>query len=359
MNPAKLSLKRRLALEIVRQQRKDADKRHELRTLFWESTHRCNVNCLHCGSDCTASTTNPDMPAEDFLRVLDTITPHVDQHKVLIIISGGEPLMRQDLEQVGAEVARRGYPWGMVTNGLALNASKLDSLIKSGLRSITVSLDGMPEEHNWLRGHKLSFDRALEAVRAISQRPELAWDIVTCVNSRSIDHLEEFKELLIENGVKSWRLFTIFPMGRAANQPELFLSPAQYRSLMDFIITTRKEGRIHASYCCEGFLGEYEGEVRDHFYKCTAGISTASVLIDGSISACGSIRADYVQGNIYNDDFMDVWNNRFEKYRNREWMRTGKCGDCKMWRYCQGNGMHLRESDGSLLRCNLEELCKE
>ena len=85
-------------------------------------------------------------------------------------------------------------------------------------------------------------------------------------------------------------------------------------------------------------------------------MTVGSVLIDGSISACTSIRADYHQGNIYQDDFWDVWQNRFQPYRDRSWMKKDKCGDCKYWKWCEGNGMHLRESDGSLMLCNLERI---
>lgn len=356
MNPEKLSLRRRIALEVMRRKHIDLVERHPLRTLFWESTQRCNVHCLHCGSDCKASTEIPDMPAEDFLRVIDSITPHVDRHKVLVIISGGEPLVRSDLEKVGLELYRREYPWGIVTNGLALTDERLQRLRRAGMRTISVSLDGPEDAHNWLRGHERSYERALAAIRNIARCPELAWDVITCVNKRNIGRLEEFKETLIANGVKAWRIFTIFPMGRAAGQPDLKLDSAEYRSLMEFIKATRAEGRINVSYCCEGFLGEYEGEVRDYFYHCNAGITIGSVLIDGSISACASVRADYHQGNIYKDDFMDVWNNRFREYRDRSWMRKGECADCKMWRYCEGNGMHLRDGEGRLLRCNLHEL---
>lgn len=73
------------------------------------------------------------MPLEDFLRVLDEeVTPHVDPRQVLVIFSGGEVLVREDLERAGAEVTRRGYPWGMVTNGMALTPERLDSLLRAG-----------------------------------------------------------------------------------------------------------------------------------------------------------------------------------------------------------------------------------
>ena len=119
---------------------------------------------------------------------------------------------------------------------------------------------------------------------------------------------------------------------------------------------TRKEGRIKASHACEGFLGGYEAEVRDHFYMCAAGVNVASIRVNGDISGCTSVRANFTQGNIYKDNFWDVWQNRYEVYRNREWMRTGICADCNMFRYCNGNGMHLRDNNGNLLHCNLQKL---
>lgn len=168
--------------------------------------------------------------------------------------------------------------------------------------------------------------------------------------------LEEMKEFLLSLGVKRWRLFTVFPVGRAAKDPELQLSNRDFRGVMEFIKRTRKEGRIKTAYGCEGFLGNYEGDVRDHFFHCQAGVSVGSVLVDGVISACPSIRADYHQGNIYKDDFMEVWNNKYQPYRDREWMRKGECADCEFFRYCKGNGMHLRDGKGDLLFCHYKRL---
>ena len=124
-----MNVRLKIALWLERWRRQNLKELHPLQQLFWESTLRCNVHCLHCGSDCVASATTPDMSAEDFLRVIDTeITPHVDPHKVLIIISGGEPLMRKDLADIGRALHKRGYRWGMVTNGLALTEKRFHEL---------------------------------------------------------------------------------------------------------------------------------------------------------------------------------------------------------------------------------------
>lgn len=354
-----MNLRKRIIFELERLRRKNLQQLHPLQQLFWESTLRCNVHCLHCGSDCSSSEVTPDMPAEDFLRVIDqSVTPHVDPHKVLIIISGGEPLMRKDLAEVGAALKQRGYPWGMVTNGLALTEKRFEELMATGLRSIAISFDGMELDHNWLRQHPLAFEGATRAIKLAAATPSLTWDVVTCVNQRSIHHLDEMREYLWSIGVRNWRLITIDPMGRAAENPELLLTAEQHRQLLDYIREKRKQG-LHISYSCEGFIPDYELEVRDHLFHCAAGVSVASILIDGSISACTSVRGKYYQGNIYKDDFWDVWENRFEPYRNREWMRKQEpCNTCKLFRYCEGGGMHLRREDGNLMLCHHNKISK-
>ncbi len=351
-----IGLRKRLGLELYRKMHRNRVRLHELRTLFWECTLRCNVACRHCGSDCRVSSLHPDMPIEDFLRVIDEITPSVDPHKVLVIFTGGEALVRPDIEQCGIELYRRGFPWGIVSNGLYMTRERLDSLLAAGMHTATISLDGFEKAHNWLRRHPQSFEKALAAIQMLSQEKEIVWDVVTCVNGQNIDELEPFKAFLIENGVKRWRLFTIFPVGRAVQMPELQLSNEQFTRVLNFIRATRREGKIKVSYGCEGFLGNYESEVRDSFYECHAGIDTASVLIDGSISGCPSIRANFHQGNIYKDNFLTVWNERFKPYRDRSWAKDGICADCSFFRYCEGNGMHLHDEAGRLLVCHYRRI---
>ena len=351
-----LSLKQRIAFELQRQLIKDQAEKHPLRQLFWECTLRCNMKCRHCGSDCKTSALHPDMPFEDFEKVLRRIKETYDSHKVMIVITGGEPLMRKDIEKCGRAIYDMEFPWGIVSNGLLMTPQKIEGLLRAGMHSATISLDGFQEEHEWMRGVRGSFKNATEAIRILANEPSIKFDVVTCVNNKNYDTLPEFKEYLISLGLKNWRLFTVFPVGRAAQDPELQLSDERFRGMMDFIKQTRKEGRISVSYGCEGFLGEYEGKVRDHMFTCQAGMSISSVMIDGSISACASIRSKLAQGNIYKDDFIDVWENRYQPYRDRSWMKTGECADCKYFRYCQGNGMHLRDDNGELILCHLKRL---
>ena len=330
---------------------------HELTYLFWECTLKCNLQCKHCGSDCKTDAKIKDMPLNDFTAVLKTISQKYNPNKVMLVLSGGEPLLRNDLEECGKTFYNMGFPWGIVSNGYSLNQSRFDALINAGLRSITISLDGLKECHNWLRGKKESFDRAVRSIEIINKNREIVSDVVTCVNSRNISELESLKKFLIEIGVRNWRLFTIFPRGRAKDNEELKLSNADLRILMEFIKKTNDEGLILSSYGCEGFLGKYENVARKGYFFCRAGVNIGSVLADGSISACPSLRGDFIQGNIYKDDFLDVWENRYSIMRDRKWTRRDQCADCDVYKWCEGNGLHLWDEETvTLCKCHYKDL---
>lgn len=356
-NAIKPTLKQKIALNIFNKYQNAETKLHDLKYLFWECTVRCNINCLHCGSDCKIDDGSQDMPAADFLKITNQIKNHFNPNKVMVVLTGGEPLMRDDLENIGKELYKQGYPWGMVTNGFALTEHKLKNLINSGLRSITVSLDGLEKEHNWLRGRSTSFQKAVEAIKLIAKQENLVYDIATCINSKNFDYLTEIKELLISIGVGNWRTFLISPIGRAKYDDNLKISDYQFAHLIEFIKKTREEGKINVSFGCEGYMGAYEGKIRAGYFFCRAGINISSILNDGSISACPNNSRSVIQGNIYKDDFIDIWENKYQIMRNRSWTKTGLCADCDSYKYCKGNGLHLRDFENNdVLVCHLQKL---
>jgi radical SAM enzyme (rSAM/lipoprotein system) len=334
---------------------------HQLKYLFWECTRRCNLNCLHCGSDCSADAGKQDMPFDDFLNAALPFTPVNTKERVTVAITGGEPTLREDLPECGRRLRELGFAWGMVTNGWHYTSNLHSRLMSAGMGSITVSLDGLEASHNWLRGSAQSFGKAVSAIDIIASSP-LTYDIVTCVNQRNIGELELLKDFLIKRKVKAWRLFTISPIGRAAENEELRLSPEQLRRLMDFIARSRQAGedrRIKVYFSCEAYTGDYEGRVRDGYFFCHAGINIGSVLYDGSISACPNIDRHFIQGNIYRDNFQDVWDNRFEVMRKRNWTKTGVCKKCRDYGNCKGGAMHLWNGKRDvIMRCIHTEMAK-
>jgi len=284
-----------------------------------------------------------DMPFQDFINVAKQVAQQYDPSKVMIVLTGGEPLMRKDLPEFGKQIKALGFSWGMVSNGYLWTPELFRSLRNSGLRSATISLDGLENSHDWLRGKTGSFQRALNAISLLAAEKGMVYDVVTCVNQRNINELNDIKKLLIESGVKRWRLFLIDPIGRASQNPELLLNSKQFRYVLDYIIENRKGKDISTSYGCDGYLDEYENNIRDGFFFCRAGVHVGSVLSNGDISACPNINRGFIQGNIYKNDFLDVWNNKFEIFRNRKHFKTGICKNCKEWKNCRGDGMHLHE----------------
>ncbi|MDR0456670.1 MAG: TIGR04133 family radical SAM/SPASM protein [Treponema sp.] len=326
---------------ISRRFKKNETALHELMYLFWECTRRCNLKCLHCGSDCTADCEIPDMPFDDFLKAILPLKEMYKPNTITVAITGGEPILRKDLPECGKKLRENGFRWGIVTNGYDYTPDIHDRLLGAGMGSLTLSLDGLEPSHNWLRANNKSFTRAVKALDLITASTRLNYDVVTCVNQKNIDELEKLRKFLISRNVKAWRLFTIAPIGRAADNEILQLTPPQLKQLMEFIVRSRADKRMAVTFSCEAWLGDYELAARDTYFFCRAGIQIASVLTDGSISACPNINRDFVQGNIYRDNFADVWNNRFEIMRDRRWTKTGICLDCKDYKNCLGGAMHL------------------
>ncbi|MGD9493269.1 MAG: TIGR04133 family radical SAM/SPASM protein [Bacteroidales bacterium] len=325
---------------------------HELSYLFWECTLRCNLNCRHCGSDCSVSSQLPDMPFDDFLNAIKPLQKQYKKDSIIVILTGGEPLLRSDLAECGMQLRQNGFRWGIVSNGVLYNKDMHHKLLNAGMGSVTISLDGMAKNHEWMRNSQNSFDAALNAIKLISSSPRLNADVVTCVNQRNIGELDEIHRTLLETGIKSWRLFTITPIGRAASDKELMLPDKQLKYLMEFIVEKRKDTRMQTSFSCEAFCGQYEEKVRDGFFFCRAGIHIASILADGSISACPNVDRNLAQGNIYKDYFVDVWNNKFDVMRNRSWTKTGTCANCKDYSVCEGSGLHWWHGERKeILRC--------
>lgn len=327
-------------------------KQHELLYIFWECTTRCTLSCLHCGSDCNVDSNYKDMPFENFQAALNTIPENL-RNKIVIAITGGEPLLRKDLAYCGMEIRKMGFQWGMVSNAFLYDQQKHSELLNAGIGALTFSLDGMKKNHNWLRNSALSFDRVDHAIDLVVKSPRINFDVVTCLNQRNINDLEEIYSYLLIKKVKQWRLFTISPIGRAKDNPELQLTPEQFKKAMNFIAEKRKESKMNVKFSCEGYVGKYEQKVRETYFFCRAGINIGSVLIDGSISACPNIDRGFVQGNIKTDNFYEIWQNRYEKFRNRNWTKQGICADCKDYNFCQGNGFHLWQPENpNVLVCH-------
>jgi len=320
-----------------------------LRYLFIEITQRCNLSCLHCGSDCGKDAQRDELTTEEWLRFFAYLPTKFDPKTLALVVTGGEPFCAPNFDQLLGGLKQNGLIWGMVSNGWALTQANVDKARALGLMSMTVSVDGSAPSHDWLRGREGSFERAVAGIRRVTASGIAHFDVVTCVNPRNLHELDALQPVLRDAGVKAWRLFCIFPKGRAKTNPELILSEDQLRELFTWMARKREElagTDFRLNFSCEGFLPPgVDDAVRDEPYFCRAGVNIASVLCDGAIGACPNITRSLIQGNIRTDDFFDVWENRFQKYVERDWMKTEACTTCDQWKRCQGNSLHLWDDE--------------
>lgn len=319
-------------------------KDHELKYLFLEITRKCNLSCIHCGSDCSRDNSMKELTLDSWITIINYF------HKLynpVFVITGGEPLVRNDLNKVTAHLKNLNARWGMVTNGFSLTENVLKGLLYHGIESITLSLDGLENSHKYIRRHPNSWDKVIYALDLISNSDIKIKDVVTCVYPDNLNQLDDIGQLLLDKGINSWRLFRIFPKGAAKRNRNLLLNFEQSNYMIKWIEDNRslyrKKG-LDLNFSCEGYLPiEKDMKVRHEPFFCRAGISIASILADGTITGCNNNGPEYYQGNLNKDNFKEVWEDSFKEFRDREWLKTGKCAECNEWNYCKGSSIHLRD----------------
>ena len=282
-------------------------------------------------------------------KTFKEIAEDYDSKKIMIAVTGGEPLIRKDLFEVMGYANGLGFPWGMVTNGYLVDKQVTRKMKETGMSSIVVSIDGLGKTHDGLRQKDGSYEKAIEAVKILAKVDSIkALQVTTTLNKNNFDELEKMYETFLGLGITSWRVMNIDPIGRAEKNKDLLLADEQLKKLLYFIKEKRKTSKIDITYDCSGFLGlDLENKVRNHFFICNTGINTGSILHNGDIFVCPNVprHKELVQGNVRKDRFSDVWDNKFEMFRNKNRTKCEKCARCEWWSECLGSSYHLWDFD--------------
>jgi len=327
---------------------------HPLRYLFLEVTRRCNLSCAYCGSSCSPADRSTELGVAEWKDLIGQVAGDFSSKRVMVAVTGGEPLMKEGVFELFAELRRLCFPYGMVSNGRLLDDAAARELVRVGIGSISLSMDATPELNDRIRGKgsTLSVGKAIASLRRAGYRGKL--EIITTVTRPVIPVLPAVRRMVAQARVPLWRLGMVMPIGRAAERPDLVPGPAEVRTVLEFIRKCRADKLLPSpEFCEEGYLGgRYEHHVRPYLAQCRAGITTGGIMRDGSIGACPELGLNYVQGHVSKDRFRDVWSERYQVFRDRSWARTGECTDCAAWERCRGGALHLRERPGSeFLRC--------
>ncbi len=341
-------------MNSVKAYRESLWEKPRLRHLFLELTMRCNENCIHCGSRC-GEVKSQELSLDVYKDFLSKVKSDFGTGDKMLCITGGEPLLRKDFFEIMNFANELGFSWGMTSNATLIDKECALKLRDAGMRTISVSIDGLPDTHDNFRRTPGGFERAMRGINNLIEVGGFkAIEVTTVVTHESIKELDKLYEIFDKMDIDSWRVIGIEPMGRAKDFPELLLTPEDQKTLFDFIRNMRIKGEP-VTYGCSHYLGtEYEKEVRNWYFNCTAGTQTASITASGDIIACLDIerRPEFVQGNILKDDFKDVWLNKFKCFRRNLSDDSEKCRNCADKDFCRGGSYHSWNHDE-----NRPEIC--
>ncbi len=340
-------------LAIMSSYKEKARKEHPLTDLFWECTLSCNAKCKHCGSSAENRRYEGELTTEEIKKAFKQIANDMDANKIMINVTGGEPLVRKDLcEVMEYATCELGFHWGMTTNGILLNDANIEKLKKSNMETISISIDGLKETHDKFRGVPGSYEIITNNIKKLREAGFVKrLQVTTVFHKENINQLEELYEIMLGLNLDSWRLMSMDPIGRANENDNLLLDGMEIKRILDFIKSKKHNKKLELAYGCPGFLGmEYEKEVRPYYFNCRTGISVASILYNGDLFVCPNVprRKELIQGNIRTDNFKDVWDNKYKIFRDSNRTKCEECANCENWEYCLGGAFHTWNFDKNL-----------
>lgn len=348
MNNSKLSDKVKIEhMHKLSEYRKNLRENPKLHSLFIEMTTACNEHCRHCGSECDSKVPDDLLTADEIKAFLDEVKEDFDISNIELCITGGEPLLRQDFFEIMNYAHKLGYTWGMTTNGTLIDDDIAKKLKEAGMRTVSVSVDGLCDTHDWFRRSPGSYDKTIRGIRCLLRQGFKHVQITTVVHQRNIGELKKMYKIFSDLGVRSWRVINVEPIGRALSQNDIVLSAGQLKKMFRFIEKNRFKNHMEVCYGCSHYLGvKHERESRKWYFLCNAGIYTASVCCNGEIRACLDIqrRPELIEGNIRSDRFSDVWRDGYKIYRS-DFKKTGKCSECEHYEFCAGDAYHSWDYD--------------
>ena len=322
----------------------------KLRQLFLELTLQCNERCFHCGSSCTPQKPEDQLSLAEYKAILDQVKEDFDISRLQLCITGGEPLLRPDFFDILGYAHELGYRWGMTSNATLITPQVARRLAETGMETISVSIDGLRETHDLLRGTPGGYDAAMRGIQNLIDLGAFhAIQVTTVINHENIGELDALFTVMDGLDIDSWRVINLEPIGRALQWADRMLTDEDYKRLFSFIREKRLEG-YPVEYGCSHYLGPaWERELRPWYWLCNAGIYTASIMANGDIGACLDIerRPETIQGNIRRSRFKDVWDNRFELFRRDLCEGSEFCRGCDHAGHCRGDAHHSWDYDNN------------
>ena len=301
----------------------------------WMVTERCELRCAHCLA--RSSRLAPEPSLDEAMAVIDQVA---DLGVGELLLTGGEPLAREDLPELLAHLHRRAVPYSLNV-ARAPSREQREALRRHPPMFAAVSLDGPRRLHDELRGHAGAFDEALEAID-LFRRLGVEVAAGTTVTRWNLDQLPETLAVVAHSGARSWGLHLLLPEGRALDRPELFLRPRELHRLLRFV--AEKRTYLSVEIADElGYCGELEPLLRDLPMTCGAGRTQCVVLADGEVVPCTTTDRSTSAGNLFERPLGEIWRQGFTELRDRR--PSGRCRRCQSFAACAGGCWLQRHRD--------------
>lgn len=339
---------------------------HIPRLVAWEVTRSCNLNCVHCRAAANCGPYHGELAREECFRVLDEIAAVA---KPIVILTGGEPLLREDIWDIASHGTEIGLRMVMATNGTLVTPRIVERMKSSGIKRVSISLDGASAaRHDAFRKVQGAFEGALAGIENL-RNGGVEFQINTTVTKSNMEEIQELLDLAIGLGAAAHHLFLLVPTGRAKEMVDQEIDAEEYEKLLRWFYRKGREVPIHMKATCaphyyrilrqeahlRGEKVDFDTYGLDAVTRgCLGGTSFCFISHVGIVQPCGYLELKC--GDLKESSFGEVWNGSdvFKRLRDLSAYK-GKCGVCEYLKFCGGCRARAFESTGDYM--SEEPLC--
>jgi len=330
------------------------------RLIAWEVTRTCNLSCVHCRAAAQDRPYEGELSTSEAFAFLDNVASFA---KPIIILTGGEPLLRADIFEIAAYGKAKGFRMTMAPNGTLINQEKARQMKEAGIERISISIDGATAaSHDAFRQVPGAFEGALRGI-AHARQAGLEFQINTSITQQNLAELPDIQKLAVELGAVAHHIFLLVPTGRGKDLAEQTITAQQYEKTLHWFYEQKDQVPLQLKATCaphyyrilrqraraDGRKVDVQTFGLDAMTRgCLGGIGFCFVSHVGQVQPCGYLELNC--GNIREQPFREIWENSeiFKKLRDPS-LYQGKCGQCEYLRVCGGCRARAYESTGDFL----------
>jgi radical SAM protein with 4Fe4S-binding SPASM domain len=302
--------------------------------ISYNVTRECNMKCSHCYINATEEKLEGELTTKEAKNVIDQI---YQVSSPLLILSGGEPLLRADIFELIKYGSKKGLKMGLGSNGYLIDDKIAKKLKEAGISTVSVSIDSnIPAQHDEFRGVKGAWERAVNACKVLRKHGVLV-QVNTTLTHDNYDQIDDIMTLTESVGVENFHLFFLVPTGRGVKLTDI--SPQKYEDMITNTFAKVHKHRLNVRpSCAPQFMRIAQNmglDMRQWIRGCIAGLHYCRIYPNGDITPCPYLPIKL--GNLREQTFKEIWFNSpiFNNLRNPECLK-GKCGICEYKIVCGG-----------------------